>query len=85
MHDTGRTGRMVSIAALRLGSTSVLLGAYTLLVSIRLAAVDHCAARLDAVPQVRVCHWLALQGVNRTISVPACTLESGNTLADAHL
>lgn len=85
VHGAGCTGRMVSITFICMGSAGVLLGAYTMLVSFGLAALDHCAARLNAVPQVRVCHWLALQGINWTISVPARTLESGYTLADAHL
>lgn len=68
-----------------MGSAGVLLGARSLLVSVRLAAVVHSAARLDAVPQVRVCHRLAVQGAHGALPVPARTVESGNSLADAHL
>lgn len=85
MHAAGRTGRLVGIAAIRLGSAGVLLGACLVLVSVRLAAAVHCAAWLDAVPQIRVCHRLAVQGALRPLSVPARALESRHTLAHAHL
>lgn len=85
VHDPGCIGRVVGVAALQVGSAGVLLGAHSVLASVRLAAVVDCAARLDAVRQVRVCHRLAVPGADRAVSLSARPVESGHTLADAHL